>query len=148
MNALTEEPGLAGFRLPGHLAERIAILNPPRPGCGGEYVLYWAHHALRAHENPALEVAARLALQQGLPLLVYQGLGGRHRYNSDRHHRFILESARDFSQELESVGQRLQFHLPSDPAGPGPSGSPAGRRAPAWARRCRPAGGPGRPGGG
>jgi photolyase PhrII len=91
-----------------------------RPAPDGEFVLYWAHHALRAHENPALEVAAQLALQAELPLLIYQGLGGRHRYNSDRHHRFILESARDFSRQLESAGQTLRFHLPADPEAPGP----------------------------
>lgn len=107
-------------RLPGHLAERVVVQTdaPPRPS--GEFVLYWAHHALRAHENPALETAAELALELDRPLLVYQGLGGRHRYNSDRHHRFILESARDFAAELSGHGLSLCFHLPQDPAVPGP----------------------------
>ena len=86
----------------------------------GHFVLYWAHHALRAHENPALATAAAIAQQLGLPLLIYQGLGGRHRYNSDRHHRFILEAARDFAAELQGHGQRLLFHLPHDPLAPGP----------------------------
>jgi len=110
----------AGLQLPEHLLERISELTPFRATPAGEYVLYWAHHALRAHHNAALETAALLAEQLGLPLLIYQGLGGRHRYNSDRHHRFILESARDFSSELETIGQCLQFHLPGDPAAPGP----------------------------
>jgi len=90
----------------------------PRPK--GEFVLYWTHHALRAHENPALDVATTLAMALDLPLLVYQGLGGRHRYNSDRHHRFILESARDLDAELASHGQKLYFHLPADPSCAGP----------------------------
>jgi photolyase PhrII len=102
------------------LAERIVVLSPGEPRPRGEFVLYWAHHALRAHDNPALETAAALANRWKLPLLVYQGLGGRHRYNSDRHHRFILESARDFAKALESVGLRLHFHLPEDPVAPGP----------------------------
>jgi photolyase PhrII len=108
--------------LPPHLSERAQFLNESPPRADGEFVLYWAHHALRAHDNPALEAAAWLALQLDLPLLVYQGLGGRHRYNSDRHHRFILEAARDFSGELSSLGLRLRlfFHLPEDPADPGP----------------------------
>jgi photolyase PhrII len=109
----------AGLDLPHHLTERVATVTPLLPGVDGEYVLYWAHHALRVHENPALETAASLATQLGIPLLVYQGLGGRHRYNSDRHHRFILESARDFSEQLQTIGQQLYFHLPSDPAAPG-----------------------------
>jgi len=86
-------------------------------------VLYWAHHALRAHDNPALDTAAHLAVALGLPLLVYQGLGGRHRYNADRHHRFILAAARDFNGQLQDLGLRLHFHLPQDPAQPGPLGA-------------------------
>lgn len=106
--------------LPPQLQERILCLNvrPSRPA--GEFVLYWAHHALRSEHNPALETAASLALKLELPLLVYQGLGGRHRYNSDRHHRFILESAREFSDQLSESGQRLIFHLPQDPLAAGP----------------------------
>jgi photolyase PhrII len=88
----------------------------------GEFVLYWAHHALRAHQNPALETAAAMATQLGLPLLVYQGLGGRHRYNADRHHHFILESARDFDAELKTLGLGLHFHLPREPVKKGPLG--------------------------
>ena len=134
------------FQLPPHLAERSLVLNDTPPRAGGEFVLYWAHHALRAHENPALETAAAIASRLGLPLLVYQGLGGRHRYNSDRHHRFILEAARDFSAELAAHGLRLLFHLPSEPVGQGPLGALLSRSAvvvgelfpvppfPAWCR--------------
>ncbi len=99
--------------------------SPPR----GEFVLYWAHHALRAHQNPALEAAAAIALDLGLPLLVYQGLGGRHRYNSDRHHRFILECARDFDTALRARGLHLCFHLPTVPADRGPLAGLLGRAA-------------------
>ena len=106
--------------LPAQLAERCVVHGQHEIDGAGEFVLYWAHHALRADQNPALQAAAALALKLELPLLVYQGLGGRHRYNSDRHHRFILESARDFSAALAKNGQRLVFHLPDDPAEPGP----------------------------
>jgi photolyase PhrII len=108
------------WRLPAGLQERALLLGGAASRPGGEFVLYWAHHALRAHDNPALETAAWLARKLNRPLLVYQGLGGRHRYNADRHHRFILEAARDFSAELSAVGQRLVFHLPPAPNQPGP----------------------------
>ena len=107
-------------RLDPRLAERCLALQDGPARSGGEFVLYWAHHALRAHDNPALEAAAAIAVSCGVPLLVYQGLGGRHRYNSDRHHRFILEAARDFARELEEQGQRLVFHLPGDPLAASP----------------------------
>ena len=106
--------------LPAHLAERCVVHGHEEIDGSGEFVLYWAHHALRADENPALQTAAALALKLELPLLVYQGLGGRHRYNADRHHRFILEAARDFSEALAQHGQRLVFHLPDDPVKAGP----------------------------
>ena len=106
--------------LPDHLSERCVVHGCADFDGSGEFVLYWAHHALRTDDNPALQTATALALELGLPLLVYQGLGGRHRYNSDRHHRFILEAARDFSEALANHGQRLVFHLPDDPAKPGP----------------------------
>ena len=117
------------YELPPHLAERTLVLNDASPRAAGEFVLYWAHHALRAHENPALEAAAAIALRLELPLLVYQGLGGRHRYNSDRHHRFILEAARDFRAELVEHGLRLHFHLPREPVGQGPLAALLGRSA-------------------
>jgi len=103
-----------------HLAERCVERVASEIREDGEFVLYWAHHALRAHENPALEAAACIAQSRGLPLLVYQGLGGRHRYNADRHHRFILDSARDFDEQLRSLGLRLHFHLPREPQQAGP----------------------------
>ena len=81
------------WTLTPQLQERTLLLNDVQVRSMGEFVLYWAHHALRAHHNPALDAAASIALQLDLPLLVYQGLGGRHRYNADRHHKFILEAA-------------------------------------------------------
>ena len=66
----------------------------------GGFVLYWMHHAVRDHENPALDVALTLGNQRQLPVVVYPGLGGRHPYNNDRHHSFILQGARDPHAEL------------------------------------------------
>jgi photolyase PhrII len=120
-----EDPLAEG--LPEHLRERVRLLagrssdRAARVSArDGELVLYWMHHAARGHENPALDVARLLAEAIGLPLLVYQGLAGRHRYNADRHHAFILEGARDAHAELEVLGVRAVFHLPSDPGAPSP----------------------------
>ena len=43
--------------LPTHLAERTRRANDVAPCAQGEFVLYWMHHAVRADENPALDVA-------------------------------------------------------------------------------------------
>jgi photolyase PhrII len=58
----------------------------------------------------------------GVELLVYQGLSGKHPFNNDRHHTFILEGGRDVYHALEAKGIRHAFHLASDPSEPGPLG--------------------------
>lgn len=106
--------------LPPHLAERTRALNGHACDPGGEFVLYWMHHAVRDHENAALDVARVLAAALDRPLLVYQGLGGRHRHDSDRHHAFILDGAREVAAALAARGVRHVFHLPTRTDAPGP----------------------------
>ena len=105
--------------LPEHLAERTRTLSGSAT-VSGELVVYWMHHAMRAMENPALDTACAAAQALGLPLLVYQGLGGRHRFDSDRHHTFILEGARDVSRALERRGLRYVFRLATRTDEPSP----------------------------
>ena len=97
--------------LADHLAERTRVvgrgIGPPR----AEFVLYWLHHAMRAYENPALDVAVTLANQLELPLLVYQAIPERYPYASDRHHLFMLEGARDLQQQFRQRGITYAFHL-------------------------------------
>ncbi|MGB5648429.1 MAG: hypothetical protein WBM59_00010, partial [Sedimenticolaceae bacterium] len=97
--------------LPERLAERSRAIAASDAPMRGEYILYWMHHAVRGHENPALDVAISQGNRLGLPVLVYQGLSGRHLYNSDRHHTFIIEGARDAHRELSMLGVRAVFHL-------------------------------------
>lgn len=99
--------------LPHHLTERTHALNPKALKRSGTFVLCWLHHAIRAHTNPALDVALTIGNAIGKPVLVYQGLGGRHRYNSDRHHTFIMEGARDLQRDLADRGIAYAFWLPT-----------------------------------
>lgn len=73
--------------------------------------MYWMHNALRAHENPALDVAICLARQNGLPLLVYHALSEDYPYASDRFHSFILQGHRDAQREMRDRGITAFFHL-------------------------------------
>jgi hypothetical protein len=117
--------------LPAHLAERAHALNPRGLDPSGEFVLCWLHHAIRDHENPALDAAIEIANRAHKPVLVYQGLGGHHRYNSDRHHAFILQGARDLARGLAGRGIPYAFHLPADPADPAdPAGNTNARATP------------------
>ncbi len=90
--------------LPKYLEERCRLLNGQAIKIRGEFVLYWMHHAVREHENPALDVATALGNRLDLPVLVYQGSGGNHGYDSDRHHTFIMQGARDAHRELRERG--------------------------------------------
>jgi photolyase PhrII len=94
--------------------ERVRLLNSRPAAAKGEFVLYWMHHAVRGHENPALDTAVAIGNHRGLPVVAYQGLGGSHRFSNDRHYTFILEGARDAHAEIEKLGVCTAFNLPLD----------------------------------
>ncbi|MCA9569209.1 MAG: NAD(P)-binding protein [Myxococcales bacterium] len=95
--------------LPDRLRRRTRLLNDREPGEG--CVIYWMRTAVRAHENPALDVAILVANALRVPVFVYHALSERYPYASDRHHRFILEGARDVAVELGARGIATAFHL-------------------------------------
>jgi hypothetical protein len=87
------------------------------------------HHAVRGHENPVLDVALLAANLLRKPVLVNQGFGGPHPYNSDRHHTFIMEGCREAQRELNARNISYCFHLERDPATPAPLMKLAARSA-------------------
>ena len=95
--------------------DRIHMLRTCVAHQRGEFVLLWLHHAVRAEHNPALDVAIELAHFLTKPLLIYQGLAGAHRFNSDRHHTFILQGARDVAAQFAARGIRYVFNLATSP---------------------------------
>ena len=101
--------------LPSPLVERVVPVGPRAlPRASGAYVLYWARTAIRAHENPALDVALTVANSLGISVFVYHALSERYPFASDRHHMFILEGARDFAADLTARGIGTAFHLERD----------------------------------
>jgi photolyase PhrII len=97
-------------------AERVRLVDDRHPHAHhgkptGEFVLYWMQTALRALENPALDVACQIAQSLDLPVLVYQGLSERYPFASDRHHVFILQGARVVHRDLANRGIPSVFHL-------------------------------------
>ena len=70
----------------------------------GRCVVYWTHHALRVAENPALEAAASMAAERGLPLLVAAVVSAAHPIPTNRHVRFFLEGVRDLALALRARG--------------------------------------------
>jgi len=91
--------------LPRHLSERAALVGAHgRGGAEGGYVRYWCHHAMRVRENPALELAAELAVRKRVPLLVFSSLAGSNGHTSDRHVTFRLQGFRDLAGQLAMHG--------------------------------------------
>jgi hypothetical protein len=43
-------------QLPRHLSERVRVIQDAPLDSEGDFVLYWMHHAVRSHENPALKL--------------------------------------------------------------------------------------------
>jgi photolyase PhrII len=117
---MNDAPLAIAKSLPEHLFERMRALTRQPLNDDGEFILYWMHHAVRSHENPALDSAITVAQRLELPVLVYQGFGGRHPYNSDRHHTFILEGARDVQRDLTLRGISYCFHFAEDFSSPTP----------------------------
>ncbi len=99
--------------LPHNLLERTRFCDPQLVSQthAKKFVLYWMSTAVRADENPALDVARWIADQQDVPLLVYHALSQRYQYASDRHHTFILQGARDVQKQLTAQGISYAFHL-------------------------------------
>ena len=91
--------------------ERIRALRTAPVNQAGQYVLYWLRTAMRAHENPALDVAINLANTLRLPLLVHQEFSSRFPHASDRHFVFLLEGARELSRELRKLDICYTAHV-------------------------------------
>ncbi|MEO8269553.1 MAG: FAD-dependent oxidoreductase, partial [Aureliella sp.] len=99
--------------LPEYLRERARVndLQVVRSTPSDNFVLYWLRTAVRADENPALDVARWIAENQGVPLLVYHAISDHYEYASDRHHTFMLQGARDVQCQFAELGISYAFHL-------------------------------------
>eukprot|EP00927_Polykrikos_kofoidii_P049647 TRINITY_DN43682_c0_g1_i1.p1 TRINITY_DN43682_c0_g1~~TRINITY_DN43682_c0_g1_i1.p1 ORF type:complete len:574 (+),score=57.56 TRINITY_DN43682_c0_g1_i1:75-1796(+) len=91
-----------GDVLPRHLRERIRVGKNGRTSNGP--VLYWMRSCLRAHENPALDVAASKAKQLDVPLVVLLHVEDRYPHATARRQMFLLEGAQATQAELTRRG--------------------------------------------
>ncbi|MGB3800306.1 MAG: deoxyribodipyrimidine photo-lyase [Lewinella sp.] len=89
------------------LRQRTRALTPHPVDGKREYVLCWLMQALRAQENPAIDVAILLGNQLKLPVVVIHALENRYPYASHRLHRFILEASLDLQSGVEERGLRF-----------------------------------------
>ena len=91
--------------------ERDLRVHVPRPGTpdpDGFCVVYWMRRSLRAHDNPALEVAIQLGNALGKPVLVFFGLLPVANANL-RHYAFLVQGLPEIQEEL--ARRRVGFAL-------------------------------------
>lgn len=97
--------------LPATLRPRTRALNQAAPRTGGRYVLCWLQQALRATDNPALDVAVSAANAQGLPCLVHVGIREDGPYASARLHHFAAGATATLEKALAKRGIACATHL-------------------------------------
>ncbi len=72
----------------------------------------------RAQANFGLNLAAELANERGLPLLVYEGLTCTYKEANDRIHTFMLQAVPETARQMRKLGAGYCFYLrrrPTDP---------------------------------
>jgi deoxyribodipyrimidine photo-lyase len=80
---------------------RIDADRPDAPDPDGRCILYWMRRAQRAFDNPALEIAIRLANHLKLPVAVWFLLRPQNRHANLRQFAFMLEGLADTASRLE-----------------------------------------------
>lgn len=81
-------------------ARRLKVLADRQPSEDGEFVVYWMTASRRVQWNFALDRAIGWARELRRPLVIIEVLACGGRWDSDRHHRFVLQGMCDHAREL------------------------------------------------
>jgi deoxyribodipyrimidine photo-lyase len=79
---------------------RVTVRRDGPPDPDGRCVLYWMQRAQRAIDNPALDVAIRLANELGKPVVTFLGLMPSFPSANLRHFHFMIEGLPDLAAGL------------------------------------------------
>ncbi|RPJ53361.1 MAG: deoxyribodipyrimidine photolyase, partial [Acidobacteria bacterium] len=88
---------------------RIAVRRPGPPDPHGGAVVYWMQRALRAADNPALDVAIAAGNLLNKPVVALFVLVARYPSANRRHYQFMLEGLRELPAAL--AARRVGFVL-------------------------------------
>ncbi len=101
-NATPPQPKSMSAEPPGQVpAVRVRPAGDGSVVGRGKWVLYWMTSQRRTRYNFALERAVDWARHLARPLVVVELLTGRGRWQSDRHHRFVLAGMSENAADLE-----------------------------------------------
>lgn len=79
---------------------RLSVLNDRPPKADGEFVVYWMTAARRTRWSFALQRAVGWARELARPLVIIEVLPCGGRWDSDRHHRFVLQGMNENAGQL------------------------------------------------
>lgn len=99
--------------LPEHLAQRTRALGSPKPANGKGVVFYLMQTSVRGHDNPALALAAHLALARNWRLCCLAVLLPEHPWSNARRWSFWAEGVKDAQAELRAQGLPLHLFAPA-----------------------------------
>jgi deoxyribodipyrimidine photo-lyase len=89
--------------------DRITVRRAGEPNAEGNCVVYWMQHAQRAEDNPALDVAIRIANELGKPVVAFFGPVPFYPNANLRHYRFLAAGVPDVASGLESRNVGFAF---------------------------------------
>jgi deoxyribodipyrimidine photo-lyase len=90
----------------GELAEqpRVTVRRAGPPRAGAKCVVYWMQRAMRAVDNPALDVAIEAANLLGLPVVIYFQVIPNYPNANLRHYHFLQQGLRDVAADAAERG--------------------------------------------
>src|SRR6185437_10992636 len=83
-------------------AARVCVRKRGGPDPDGRCVVYWMRRSLRVEDNPALDIAIRLANELRKPLVVFFGLVPVASANL-RHYTFLIQALAEVEAELRAT---------------------------------------------
>jgi deoxyribodipyrimidine photo-lyase len=84
--------------------DRIQVRRAGAPDPEGKCVVYWMQRAQRATDNPALDVAIRVANELKKPVVVFLAPVPFYPRANLRHYRFLVEGIPDIAEQLAARG--------------------------------------------
>ncbi|HEV2214439.1 MAG TPA: deoxyribodipyrimidine photo-lyase, partial [Terracidiphilus sp.] len=103
---------MSASELPAELAKlavdaRVTVRRGGAPREGARCVVYWMQRAMRAVDNPALDVAVRAGNALGLPVVVFFSVIPNYPNANLRHYHFLAQGLRDV--EVDAAGRGVGF---------------------------------------
>ena len=93
--------------------ERVTVRKSGQPDTKGNCVVYWMQRTQRGRDNPALDVALRVANELNRPVVVFFAPVPFYPNANFRHYRFLAEGIPDMAEDL--AARRVGFVLRTYP---------------------------------